>query len=59
MILEAKIENIDCIKNAVAIINNKIYKEKYVSEYNRLLLNALLGENWQEKFSIGDTYFKL
>lgn len=49
--------NLDCIKNTVKVINNSIYENKgIVSEYNKNLLGALLGSDWNEKYVLGKIY---
>lgn len=51
------VRNLDCIKNTVKVINNSIYENKgIVSEYNKNLLGALLGSDWNEKYVLGKIY---
>lgn len=54
MTITIKGEDLDCVKRAITVINNCIYEEDgIISEYNVKLLNALLGENWTERYELG------
>lgn len=55
--LTVDVRSLECIKNTVKVINNSIYENKgIVSEYNKNLLETLLGPDWNEKYIFGDRY---
>lgn len=57
IIIEGK--DLDCVKKAVVIISNYIYKKHgIISDYNNELLTALLGENWNDEYDIGCRYIE-
>lgn len=49
-------KDLDCVKNAIKVINNKVYTNGYFSEYDYKLLDTLLGDNWNEEYVIGKVY---
>jgi|GEM_PF-2071423 len=56
-VITVKGEDLDCVKKALTVINNCIYEEgNIISEYNVKLLNALLGENWTERYEFGKRF---
>lgn len=52
--------NLDCVKNAVIIINNHVhdYGGGVVSDYDMKILKALLGEHWYREYSIGKRHIE-
>lgn len=52
--LKIRIEarDLENVKEAVRIINNKVYRVGF-QEYDYQLLDALLGDNWSEDYVIG------
>lgn len=45
-------KDIECVKNAIKIINNHVY-ENGMDSYSDAILKALLGENYQNEWFIG------
>lgn len=51
--------NLDCVKETVRVINNCIYEEcGVISEYNNELLGALLGNEWNKEYILGERYIE-
>ncbi|WP_221373632.1 hypothetical protein [Clostridium perfringens] len=49
--------NLECITKALRVINNSIYENNgIVSEYNKNLLESLLGPDWNKKYVFGEIY---
>lgn len=51
--------NLDNVKNAVKVINNKVFNQgKNFTSYDVELLDALLGKDWVNEYRIGQRYIK-
>lgn len=51
--------NLDNVKNAVKVINNKVFNQgKNFTPYDVELLDALLGKDWVNEYRIGQRYIK-
>jgi len=51
--------NLECVKETVRVINNCIYEEcGFISEYNNELLEALLGNDWNKEYVLGERYIE-
>lgn len=51
--------NLDNVKNAVKVINNKVFNQgKNFTSYDIELLDALLGKDWINEYRIGQRYIK-
>lgn len=47
--------NLDVIKNTLEVINNQVFNQGgSFSDYDKKLLDALLGDNWINKYAIGE-----
>ena len=58
--LTLDVRNLDNIKNTLKVINNSIYENNgIISEYNKKLLDNLLGTNWNKEYIFGDKYMSL
>ncbi|MDK0640436.1 hypothetical protein QTH11_03530 [Clostridium perfringens] len=58
--LTLDVRNLDNIKNTLKVINNSIYENNgIISEYNKKLLDNLLGTNWNKEYLFGDKYMSL
>lgn len=53
LIVTLSCKDLDIVSNAVKVINNNIVKKGYFSDYDKELLSALLGENWEKEYCIG------
>ena len=52
--VKVDVRRLDCIKNAIEVINNKVVCQGgFFSDYDKELLNALLGDNWMIEYAIG------
>lgn len=53
------VRNLENVKNAVKVINNKVFKQgKNFTPYDVELLDALLGKDWVNEYRIGQRYIK-
>ncbi|HAT4146069.1 TPA: hypothetical protein I9Z81_001056 [Clostridium perfringens] len=58
--LTLDVRNLDNIKNTLKVINNSIYENNgIISEYNKKLLDNLLGTNWNKEYLFGNKYISL
>ena len=58
MKIEVSVRDLDNVKNLMKVINNKIYEQEGITDYDNELLTALLGENWEDEYLIGDSYME-
>lgn len=58
MKIEISARDLDNVKNLMKVINNKIYEQGGVTDYDNELLTALLGENWEDEYLIGVSYME-
>lgn len=53
------VRSLDNIKNAVNIINNRVFNQgKNFTAYDIKLLEVLLGKDWDNEYIIGQRYIK-
>lgn len=59
MTITIKGENLECVRNTLIIINNKVYERGgNIIDYEREILKALLGVNWEERHIIGKQFIE-
>lgn len=57
--MDNKGENLECVRNTLIIINNKVYERGgNIIDYEREILKALLGVNWEERHIIGKQFIE-
>lgn len=52
-------KNLDFAKKVLKVINNQVFYQGGVfSDYDKELLDVLLGDNWVNDYSIGEKYIE-